>query len=94
MTHRAFRFEPTPEDVRTIRTWKWRVAAVYGVVLLALIVLVARNPRPSEIAYAILAHLWSVFLLHALLLPINLFKLARVRIPGNGGASIHDPLRE
>jgi len=50
MTHRAFRFEPTPEDVRTIRTWKWRVAAVYGVVLLALIVLVARNPRPSEIA--------------------------------------------
>ena len=44
--------------------------------------------------YGILAHLWPVFLLHALLLPINLFKLARVRMLGNGNASIHEPLRE
>jgi hypothetical protein len=50
MKHRAFCFEPTPEDLRTIRTWKLRIAAVYGAVLLLLIVLVARNPDRSETA--------------------------------------------
>jgi len=50
MKHTAFRFEPTPEDLRTIRTWKLRIAAVYGVIALVLIVLVARNPDRSEIA--------------------------------------------
>jgi hypothetical protein len=44
--------------------------------------------------YGVLAHLWPVFLLHALLLPINLFKLARVRMLGSGVAPIHDPLHE
>ena len=29
--------------------------------------------------YGVLAHLYPVFLLHAILLPINIFKLARVR---------------
>ena len=50
MKHRPFRFEPTPEDLRTIQTWRLRIAAVYGVVLLVLIVLVARTADHSDIA--------------------------------------------
>ena len=34
----------TPEDQLTIRKWKWRVAIVYGAVLLFLVLIVAAGP--------------------------------------------------
>jgi hypothetical protein len=37
--------------------------------------------------YAVLAHLYPVFLLHSILLPINIFKLARMGRLAPGGRS-------
>jgi hypothetical protein len=34
----------TPEDQLTIRKWKWRVAIVYGAVLMFLVLIVAAGP--------------------------------------------------
>jgi hypothetical protein len=34
----------TPEDQLTIRKWNWRVAIVYGAVLLFLVLIVAAGP--------------------------------------------------
>ena len=34
----------TPEDQLTIRKWNWRVAIVYGAVLLFLVMIVAAGP--------------------------------------------------
>jgi hypothetical protein len=34
----------TPEDQLTIRKWNWRVAIVYGTVLLFLVLMVAAGP--------------------------------------------------
>ena len=34
----------SPEDQLTIRKWKWRVAIVYGVVLLFVVLMVAAGP--------------------------------------------------
>ena len=38
------RVKLTPEDQLTIRKWKWRVAIVYGAVLLFLVLIVAAGP--------------------------------------------------
>jgi hypothetical protein len=45
MNPRSFPFKLTPEDRLTIRTWKWRLAAVYGAVLLILALIVTAAPR-------------------------------------------------
>lgn len=37
-------------------------------------------------SYGVMAHLYPVFVLHAILLPINLFKLARLRSFAGGDA--------
>ena len=37
----------TPEDELTIRKWKWRLAAVYGAILLFLVLIVAAGPYTS-----------------------------------------------
>ena len=37
----------TPEDDLTIRKWKWRLAAVYGAILLFLVLIVAAGPYTS-----------------------------------------------
>ena len=37
----------TPEDDLTIRKWKWRLAAVYGAMLLFLVLIVAAGPYTS-----------------------------------------------
>ena len=36
-----------PEDDLTIRKWKWRLAAVYGAILLFLVLIVAAGPYTS-----------------------------------------------
>jgi hypothetical protein len=41
-------------------------------------------------SYGLLAHLYPVFLLHAILLPINLLKLAQVELPLQIKTSIID----
>jgi hypothetical protein len=45
MNPRSFRFKLTPEDRLTIRRWKWRLAAVYGAVLLILGLIVTATPQ-------------------------------------------------
>ena len=45
MNPRSFPFKLTPEDRLTIRRWKWRLAAVYGAVLLILGLIVTAAPR-------------------------------------------------
>ena len=45
MNPRSFPFKLTPEDRLTIRRWKWRLAAVYGAVLLILGLIVTATPR-------------------------------------------------
>jgi hypothetical protein len=45
MNPRSFPFKLTPEDRLTIRTWKWRLATVYGAVLLILGPIVTVAPR-------------------------------------------------
>ena len=37
-------FKPTAEDRRTIEKWRWSLAAVYGAVLLMLVLIVAAAP--------------------------------------------------
>ena len=43
--------------------------------------------------YGILAHLWPVFFLHSILLPINLFKLAQMQTLGAGNRMFCELLR-
>jgi hypothetical protein len=45
-------FKPTSEDLLVIQKWKWRLAALYGAILLILVVFVfaGRSPQRTEIA--------------------------------------------
>ncbi len=51
MDPRSFPLKLTPEDRHTMATWKWRLAAVHGSVLVVLVLIIAAAPRhKSEIA--------------------------------------------
>jgi uncharacterized integral membrane protein len=51
MNRGSYSFKPTPEDLLVIQKWKLRLAALYGALLLMLIlvVLAGRNPDRVEI---------------------------------------------
>ena len=44
MNRGSFPYKLTPEDHLLINKWKWRVGAVYGAVLLVLVLIVAAAP--------------------------------------------------
>jgi len=44
MDRRSFPFKLTSEDHLTIQKWKWGLAAVYGAVLLVLVLMVVAGP--------------------------------------------------
>ena len=44
--------------------------------------------------YGLSAHLYPVFFLHSVLLPVNLFKLAQIKFLADGGLPAHRAIRK
>ena len=60
MDPRSFPFRLTSEDRLTIQKWKWDLAALYGAVLLVLVLIVAAGPyTKTETANSRIEHGFS-----------------------------------
>jgi hypothetical protein len=60
MDRRSFPFKLTSEDQLTIQNWKWGLTAVYGTVLLVLVLMVAAGPyTKTETANSRIEHGFS-----------------------------------
>ena len=60
MDPRSFPFKLTSEDQLTIQNWKWGLTAVYGAVLLVLVLMVAAGPyTKTETANSRIEHGFS-----------------------------------
>ena len=48
MNRRSYPYKPTPADCLVIRKWKWRLALVYGAILLGLVVVALVSPGQNR----------------------------------------------